>query len=69
MLFHDDLRGFLQIADASVVAKSFPQLWILAEGALAADLIVGSSRIQRFQYGMTVFTCVCCSMISETQMA
>ena len=31
--------------------------------------MVGSSRIQRFQYGITVLTCVCWSMISETQMA
>src|SRR6185437_2156123 len=31
--------------------------------------MVGSSRIQRSQNGITVFTCVCCSMISETQMA
>ena len=31
--------------------------------------MVGNSRIQRSQYGITVLTCVCWSMISETQMA
>ena len=31
--------------------------------------MVGNSRIQRSQYGMTVLTWVCWSMISETQMA
>ena len=26
MLFYDELRGFLQIADAGVITKTFPQL-------------------------------------------
>ena len=41
----------------------------MAGDALAAARIVGSSRIQRSQYGMTVLTWVCWSMISEIQMA
>lgn len=37
--------------------------------ATAIDFSIRNSRIQRSQYGITVFTCVCCSMISETQIA
>jgi len=29
----------------------------------------GNCFIHRCQYGITVLTCVCCSMISDTQMA
>ena len=37
--------------------------------AFAAASMVGSSLSQRSQNGITVFTCVCWSMISETQIA
>src|SRR4051812_30365793 len=36
--------------------------------APASACTVGSSSIHRSQYGTTVLTCVCCSMISEIQM-
>jgi hypothetical protein len=40
-----------------------------SSGAVASAVTVGKRAIQRCQYGITVATRVCCSMISLTQMA
>ena len=48
--------------------------WVMTEAvarerpsASASAFTVGNRTMNRSKYGMTVATCVCCSMISDTQ--
>ena len=50
-----------------VYTDQLPTLALVALGA--SEAMVGNSRIQCSQYGKTVLTCVCWSMISEIQIA
>ncbi len=64
----DDLRRAMQVARACVVTQARPQMQHLIGGRVGQRLRTSGKRaMNRSKYGMTVATCVCCSMISETQ--